>query len=445
MFNITVNLKKSLITMIIALLLSAFCFSFSSEAKTTPKQKSDGIAAIVNDSVILESEVNHLMYRVTQQTDKKNLPDPKLLRKQIMDQLINEALIMQEAKRNNISISDQELNQAITGIATQNGLTVAQLTNYLKSIGLNFNEYKKQIRRDMIMDRIRMAELRDRITVSDYEVNNVTKNIKQQPTQNFAVDLSHILIALPENPTQNEINEAKQKVNLILNKLSKGETFSKLAMTYSNDDLALNGGAMGWNDVNALPSLFESHAMRAKKGEVIGPIRSNAGFHLLKVNDVKGYQAPKVNVNEVNAQHILLTTNVILDDAKAQAKLKQLRESILSGDMTFEQAANLYSEDPGSMNKGGDLGWSDPNIYDPVFRNALLKLKPNEISEPIKTKFGWHLIKMNGLRTVDKTEIANKDQAYRMIFNRKFNEESQIWTQALRGDAYIKIFGEEDE
>lgn len=433
------KMPKVVLTFMLAgsLLGGAFWFPTPSFAKT------DGIAAIVNENVILESDINNLTKRVIQQTDKKDLPEKSVLRKQIIDQLINETLIIQQARKANIAVSDQELDQAIQNIASQNNLTKAQLIEYLKSIGLNYDLYKEQIRRDMIMDQIRLAELRDRITVSDYEINDITKNIKQQSAENYAVDLSHILVALPENPTSAEVKAARQKVNLILEQLSKGDSFTKLAMTYSDDDLALNGGEMGWTDVYSLPSLFESHVVYAKKGQVIGPVRSNAGFHLLKVKDVKTHQAPTVKVHEVHAKHILLTTNMILDDAQAKAKLEQLRADILSGSITFEKAASLYSEDPGSVNKGGDLGWASPDVYDQTFRQALLKLNQNEISEPIKSQFGWHLIEMEGSRTVDESEIAKKDQAYRIIFNRKFNEESLIWTQALRGDAYIKVFDED--
>lgn len=434
------NFKRTLRTILMVTSVGIFWLPSLSFAKIN--SKADGIAVIVNNNVILDSDIANLTNRITKQTDKKNLPAPNILRKQIIDQLINETLIIQQANKANISISDPELEQAIEGIAAQNKLTMQEFKNYLNSTGLDFNLYKEQIRRDMLMDQIRLAELRDRITVSDYEIKTVTKNIDQQPTQNFAVDLSHILIAVPEKASSADIEEAQRKVNIILESLSKGESFSKLAMTYSNDELALSGGSMGWSDVHTLPSLFEQHAAQAKKGEILGPIRSSAGFHILKVNDTKSYDAPKMDTEEVDARHILLTTNVILDDEHAKAKLEQLRSNILSGKMTFAQAANLYSEDPGTINKGGDLGWSDPNIFDSSFRNALIKLKPDEISQPIKTKFGWHLIQMIGSRTVDATEVNRKDQAYRVIFNRKFNEESQVWAQALRGDAYIKIFDE---
>lgn len=419
------------------LFLSATLFCTPLHAKT------DGIAAVVNDSVILESDINNLTQRILQQTDKKNLPDAKTLRTQIIDQLINETLIIQQARKANVVISDEELDRAINGIAQQNNLSVVQLAQYLNSIGLDFKTYREQIRRDMIMDQIRLSELRDRITVSDYEINSIAKNIQEKPYDNYAVNLSHILIALPEDATPAQVKAANDKVNLILTKLNQGESFAKMAMTYSNDDLALNGGEIGWTDVSALPSLFEGPAMTAKNGQLIGPLRSAAGLHILKIHETKSHQAPTVSVQEVHSKHILLTTNALLDDERAQEKLQQLKDDIESGKTTFEQAAQQYSEDPGSVNKGGDLGWSNPNIFDPVFKNALLALQPNEISEPIKTQFGWHLIKMEGQRTVDATEIANKDQAYRFIFNRKFNEESQVWTQALRGDAYIKIFDEE--
>ena len=199
---------------------------------------------------------------------------------------------------------------------------------------------------------------------------------------------------------------------------------------------------MGWKKINELPTIFEERLIRAPKGSVIGPIRSGIGLHILKVDDTRAEAPQKITLQEVNARHILIKTNVLVTDQIAKQKLTDLRKAIISGTTTFTAAAKANSEDTGSKDSGGNLGWNRPEIYDDRFRIALIKLKKGEISQPIKSSYGWHLIQLIDSRQTDGTNLAKKDQAYRLIFNRKFAEEAQVWVQELKGDAYIKITGE---
>ncbi|WP_345490895.1 peptidylprolyl isomerase SurA [Orbus sasakiae] len=404
----------------------------------------ESVVAVVNNNVILESDVNDMLKNIKATTDPKNLPDDATLKHQIIERLIIENLILQQASKSKITVSDEELTETIRNIAKENGMTLDELRGYLSSVGVSYSSYRDKMRTDMMIDHTRMNEVRQRITISDKEVEDLANTIAKQPTNNREINISHILISIPENPTKKQLDDATAKAKDVITRLQKGESFAKLAASYSNDDNALKGGSMGWHKLNELPSIFEERLVRAQKGDIIGPLRSGVGYHILKVDGTRAEAAKTVTVQEVNAKHILIKTNVLVTDEMAKQKLLDIRQSIKDGTTTFESAAKTYSEDPGSADKGGALGWNNPDRYDPAFKKGLAKLKKGEISQPIKSAFGWHLIELIDRRNVDRTDLAQKDQAYRLIFNRKFTEELQVWVQELRGDAYIKIIGEEN-
>ena len=432
-----------LLKLIIALILSinlGFITSLSVNAAPKVVEK---VAAVVNNNVILESDVNDMLKTVKASTDPKNLPNDKLLRQQIIDRLVTENLILQKAAKAKITISDDEVTGAIEKIAAENGMSIDELRGKLVTMGVSYSVYRDRIQNDMLIEQTQMNEVKHRINISNKEIEDLAKNIAQQPTNNIDVKISHILISVPENASKQQIDTATNKARDIVNRAQKGENFAKLATSYSNDEFALKGGSMGWNKLNELPTIFEERLIRAPKGSIIGPIRSGVGFHILKVDDSRT-EAPKtITVQEVNARHILIKTNVLVNDQTAKQKLTDIRKTITSGTTTFESAAKTYSEDPGSASNGGNLGWNLPERYDTGFKNALTKLKKGEISQPIKSAYGWHLIQLIDTRKVDRTALAKKEQAYRLIFNRKFTEEVQVWIQELKGDAYIKIIGEE--
>ena len=404
----------------------------------------DGVAAIVNNNVILQSDIDEMLQNVKASTDPQNLPDDKALRHQIIERLINENLILQQAAKLNIKISEDDITEAIKSIAQKNNMTINDLRGYLASVGMSYNSYRHKISKELLIEQARMNIIKQRIMISDREVNNLANEIAKQPNKNREVNISHILIALPESPSKKQIEDANTKAQNIVDRLKKGESFAKLAATYSNDEKALEGGKMGWHKLNELPSIFEERLVRAQKNDIIGPIRSGVGFHILKVEGNHS-EAPKIiTIKEVNARHILIKTNVLVTDEIAKNKIQESRQSIVNGSTSFASAAKLYSEDPGSADNGGELGWNNPNNFDSNFRAALLRLSKGEISQPVKSSYGWHLIQLMDSRNVDKTEDAKKDQAYRLIFNRKFGEELQVWIQELKGDAYIKIMGDDN-
>ncbi|EBJ4112286.1 peptidylprolyl isomerase SurA [Salmonella enterica] len=400
----------------------------------------DKVAAVVNNGVVLESDVDGLMQSVKLNAGQagQQLPDDATLRHQILERLIMDQIILQMGQKMGVKITDEQLDQAIANIAKQNNMTMDQMRSRLAYDGLNYSTYRNQIRKEMIISEVRNNEVRRRITVLPQEVDALAKQIGTQNDASTELNLSHILIALPENPTSEQVNDAQRQVESIVEEARNGADFGKLAITYSADQQALKGGQMGWGRIQELPGIFAQALSTAKKGDIVGPIRSGVGFHILKVNDLRG-QSQSISVTEVHARHILLKPSPIMNDQQARLKLEEIAADIKSGKTTFAAAAKEYSQDPGSANQGGDLGWATPDIFDPAFRDALTKLHKGQISAPVHSSFGWHLIELLDTRKVDKTDAAQKDRAYRMLMNRKFSEEAATWMQEQRASAYVKI------
>lgn len=400
----------------------------------------DKVAAVVNNGVVLESDVDGLMQSVKLNAGQagQQLPDDATLRHQILERLIMDQIILQMGQKMGVKITDEQLDQAIANIAKQNNMTMDQMRSRLAYDGLNYSTYRNQIRKEMIISEVRNNEVRRRITVLPQEVDALAKQIGTQNDASTELNLSHILIALPENPTSEQVNDAQRQAESIVEEARNGADFGKLAITYSADQQALKGGQMGWGRIQELPGIFAQALSTAKKGDIVGPIRSGVGFHILKVNDLRG-QSQSISVTEVHARHILLKPSPIMDDQQARLKLEEIAADIKSGKTTFAAAAKEYSQDPGSANQGGDLGWATPDIFDPAFRDALTKLHKDQISAPVHSSFGWHLIELLDTRKVDKTDAAQKDRAYRMLMNRKFSEEAATWMQEQRASAYVKI------
>ncbi|EBL7958288.1 MULTISPECIES: peptidylprolyl isomerase SurA [Salmonella] len=400
----------------------------------------DKVAAVVNNGVVLESDVDGLMQSVKLNAGQagQQLPDDATLRHQILERLIMDQIILQMGQKMGVKVTDEQLDQAIANIAKQNNMTMDQMRSRLAYDGLNYSTYRNQIRKEMIISEVRNNEVRRRITVLPQEVDALAKQIGTQNDASTELNLSHILIALPENPTSEQVNDAQRQAESIVEEARNGADFGKLAITYSADQQALKGGQMGWGRIQELPGIFAQALSTAKKGDIVGPIRSGVGFHILKVNDLRG-QSQSISVTEVHARHILLKPSPIMNDQQARLKLEEIAADIKSGKTTFAAAAKEYSQDPGSANQGGDLGWATPDIFDPAFRDALTKLHKGQISAPVHSSFGWHLIELLDTRKVDKTDAAQKDRAYRMLMNRKFSEEAATWMQEQRASAYVKI------
>ncbi len=305
----------------------------------------DKVAAVVNNGVVLESDVDGLMQSVKLNAGQagQQLPDDATLRHQILERLIMDQIILQMGQKMGVKITDEQLDQAIANIAKQNNMTMDQMRSRLAYDGLNYSTYRNQIRKEMIISEVRNNEVRRRITVLPQEVDALAKQIGTQNDASTELNLSHILIALPENPTSEQVNDAQRQAESIVEEARNGADFGKLAITYSADQQALKGGQMGWGRIQELPGIFAQALSTAKKGDIVGPIRSGVGFHILKVNDLRG-QSQSISVTEVHARHILLKPSPIMNDQQARLKLEEIAADIKSGKTTFAAAAKEYSQ-----------------------------------------------------------------------------------------------------
>ncbi|MFT6990803.1 MAG: peptidyl-prolyl cis-trans isomerase SurA [Paraglaciecola sp.] len=426
---------------VVALLISSF-LSLKTEAAP---ELLDSVSVIVDQGVVLESQIAELITVVKRNAvlNSQTLPSDRVLRTQAIEKLIVDNLQMQLAERMGIQISDPQLEQTIANIAQGENMNVAQLREKIAEEGSTYTTYREEIRKELILGEVRRANVRRRVYVTPQEVNNLVKLIDEQGDQQAEYNLGHILIEFAPEPTDTDIEQAKTRADKVIELLNSGSDFSRIATASSGGSRALDGGDMGWMNINSMPTLFAEAVQKKSEGDLIGPIRSGAGFHILKVKALRGIE--KVEVAEVSSRHILIAPSVILSDEKAEKMLKEFREQILAGEADFAVLAKAHSADPGSALKGGELGWADPNVYVPEFRDTLGRLEIDEISAPVRTQHGWHLMQLLDKRMGDATEKRKEEKAYNLLFQRKFAEESDVWLREIRASAYIEVLEQQGE
>lgn len=409
------------------------------------QQSLDNVIAIVNKDVVLQSEVDRLMHKVQADAAEQNqsLPPYHQLHKQILDRLIEDSLILQLAERQGLRISDSQLDQALSSLAAEKGLSSADLQKKAEREGLSPAEFRETVRKEMLISEVRRNQLRQRINITDQEVKQLAKLISEQGNKGQRFHIEHILLSLPSDADRSEQQRVAEKARQLLQQLKKGADFHQMAVAESADNKALNGGDWGWMTLEEMPSLMAEAVSGAYKDQFIGPLRSGAGLHIIHVKDVQGQQA--IELQEVNARHILLKTSVILSDEKAEQMLKGFLRDIQSGKTTFAKLAEKYSDDTGSATKGGELSWANPDMYVPEFRDMVKKLPIGEFSQPFKTVHGWHIVQVEGRRNQANTPEALENRAYQMIYNRRFAEEAQTWIDELRDEAFIQFIDESNK
>jgi peptidyl-prolyl cis-trans isomerase SurA len=400
----------------------------------------DRLAAIVNSGVVLESEVEELINNVTRKAEENNqsLPSDLALRTQVLDKLIGDSLIMQIGDRMGIQVSDAHLDQTLTNIATDNKLTLEQFRQDLVSQGLDYEKYRETVRTELITGEVRRSSLGRRINISPQEIDNLLSSMKEQTNNDIEYELGHILIEFPAEPNQEDLSAAKTRADKVIDLLKTGSDFNRIAIASSGDANALQGGNLGWKNINEMPTLFSELVDGKEKDTVIGPIRTGLGFSIVKVLDIRGRQV--VEVEEVKSRHILVIPTIILSDAKAEALLQEMLDKIKAGDADFAELAKEHSDDSSNKLSGGDLGWAKPTIYDPLFADALARLDVDQYSKPFRSSFGWHITQLTGRRTLDATKQMNENKAYQMLYNRQYGMESARWLKELRDEAFIEIF-----
>lgn len=427
-------MKKLLKTLVLtsSVFINLFTFAHAKEVAL------DKVAVIVNNGVVLESEISDLITSVKKQAEDSNqsLPSDRALRTQVIDKLINDNLILQLGERMGVQVSDAQLDETLSNMAKENNLTLEQFRQSVVADGLNYDKYRESVRTELISGEVRRANVRRRIYVSPQEVTNLLELMKDQTNNDVEYNLGHILIEFPPEPTQTDMNEAKERAEKVIELLNSGSDFARIAIASSGDDNALKGGELGWKNINEMPTLFSELVDNKEKGSIFGPIRTGLGFSIVKILDIRGRQV--VEVEEVKSRHILIKPSIILSEAKAEATLQGFLDQINAGEADFDTLAREHSEGP-TATRGGDLGWADPNTYDPTFSAALATLKVDEYHKPFRSSFGWHLVQLTDRRTLDATNQMNQNRAYQMLFNRKFGIESARWIKETRDEAYVEV------
>jgi peptidyl-prolyl cis-trans isomerase SurA len=397
--------------------------------------KLDQIAVIVNNDAILSSDIDTelKLLKANAIYEHQTLPPDKVLRKQVIDKLILDKLQAQEAARIGVKVDDNRLNQALNSIAQKRHQTLDQLKDTIEKSGVEYSVFREKIREEIAASDARQALVRRRINILPTEVESMAKLLAKQTNATIQYKISHIQLRVDDNQDASKI---KALAKSLVQQLNRGADFRTLALTYSKGPKALQGGDWGWMRKEEMPTIFADHIHMQKKGTIIGPFRSGSGFHILKIDDIKGLES--VSVTEINARHILLKPSLILSDAGAKKELESFIQQIHSGENTFGKLAEQYSQDPGSAAQKGELGYQSPDIYDPEFKHQIETLPVGQISKPFKTVHGWHIVEVLGRKQVDRTDTALKNKAYRILFNRKFSEESSTWLQELKAGAFIE-------
>jgi peptidyl-prolyl cis-trans isomerase SurA len=404
-------------------------------------QEVDRVLAIVEDDVILDSELQHETGVITQrlQANKVTLPPENILRRQVLERMIVDKLQRHLAESSGINVTKENIQSAVSDIARRNNMNVAQFKEQLQSQGMKFDDFEENIRREIIINQLRAREIGGQVKVTDSEVEHYMETQGDSLADKSQYHLGHILVAVPEAASAEVIQKAQHRADTIVQKLRAKADFNKTAIESSDDAQALQGGDLGWRTLAQMPTLFVDFVSKMAPGDVSEPIRSPSGFHIVKILDFKGISKQPHVLTKTKVRHILIKTNELIDDAEAKKRLLALKARIHDGD-NFADLARAHSDDKGSALKGGDLDWVAPGALVPEFEAAMNALTPNDISEPIQTQFGWHLIQVLDRSQQDNSAEHKKNQVRDEIRERKIEEETELWLRRLRDEAYVEIY-----
>ncbi|HLK71272.1 MAG TPA: peptidylprolyl isomerase [Steroidobacteraceae bacterium] len=400
----------------------------------------DRIVAIVNDGVVLESDLDAMTAQITARLRAQNvaLPPDNVLRSQVLDQLVTEEIESQRADRAGIRVSDEQVNAALQQIAKQQNASFEDLPARLAQDGIDYAYYREQLRREIAREILQQQEVTQRIVVTPRELDQYIANQQNTVSGLYEYDASNILIAIAQDASPQQLSQASSLAHDIDERAKRGEDFAKLAVTYSQAESALQGGALGWRKGSELPTFLADVIARLKPGAVSDVIQTPTGFHIVKLNARRAAGGQQI-VQQVHLRHILIKPTELVDDATVQQKLTRMRTQIVAGKEEFAVLARTNSQDPGSAVNGGDLGWSELSAYDPTFAAVAGSLKDGQISEPFHTPFGWHIVQMLGHRDFDNTRDAERERAYEALRNSRLDESTELWLQQLRDGAYVKL------
>tara|TARA_Y100000766_G_scaffold157803_1_gene135615 strand:- start:449 stop:1765 length:1317 start_codon:yes stop_codon:yes gene_type:complete len=419
----------------ILLILLSFAFSLNISSKI---ELIDRVIAVVDSGVIMESQLNERVEEILMRlrNDRTELPPLNLLEEQVLDRLIIEEIQLQMADRAGIKISDSELNQTLSRVAAQNKLSLEEFRIKLESDGTSYRSFRDTIKKELILQRVQRGKVGAKIDISEQEIENFINSEEGKTQLAEQYNVQHILLSVKSGLKEEEINEIEKSALSLIERLKEGESFEKLAASYSSGQNALEGGFLGWRTSSELPSLFSGIVSNLKVGEIADPLRSGAGFHILKLTDKRGNTVKFLD--QTLARHILVQPSEIRTENQAELLINDIYERLNEGE-DFKQLARQYSEDPGSKMDGGDLGWSNPGDYDPAFEKTMNETQIGDMSKPIQSSFGWHIIEVLDRRNEDVSQEEQKNRAFRIIYDRKFEQELQSTLIELRAEAYVDI------
>ncbi len=396
----------------------------------------DRVLVVVNDEALTQWDLNEQRRVVLQQLKAANIAPPAadVLDKQVLERLIAERSVLQYAKETGIRVDDTTVERTILRVAEENKLSPDEFRKVLEREGIPYANYREDIRHQIVIQRVRDREVDSKVTVSDAEVDNYLATVASQGGEDEYL-LSHIYVTVPEQATPDVVRARERRAEEALAEVKGGKDFAQVAAAYSNAPDASSGGDLGWRTRARLPSVFADIVRTLKPGQVSAVLRSAGGFHIVKLVEQRSRNQPTV-VEQAHARHILIKVNETTSEADAKARIDRLRERLVAG-ASFEDLARANSEDTSSA-KGGDLGWISPGDTVPDFERALAKLAPNEISQPVRTPFGWHLIQVLERRRQDVTQERRRDEARKAIRQRKSDEQFDDFVRQLRDRTYVE-------
>jgi len=406
----------------------------------------DGVAAIVDDGIVLKSQLNQRVTTVINNfqnsmaqlppAQRRPLPTLSLLEEQVLEQLILAELQLQLAQRFGITVGDDALNQGIANVAQNAGIPLEQLPDALAQDGIDYVTFRNETRNQMILDQLHQRAILSNIVVSPREMDLCLAETTTTAAAGLDYLASHLLIGITSTATRTEINQAREQVEEIHQKLENGENFTELALTYSDGQTALEGGSLGWRKGAQLPTLFADVIIGLDEGQHSEPIQSASGFHIVQLDAARGAQP--MMVDQLQIRHILIEPNEVMDDSALLQRLQGIREQILNGG-DFAVFAQTISADAISGTEGGDMGWSDPGFFVPEFEAVVAGLEIGELSEPFKTQYGWHIAEVLDSRSYDTTEEVKEQQCVQQIRGAKLEEERTLWLSRLRDESFVEV------
>jgi peptidyl-prolyl cis-trans isomerase SurA len=401
----------------------------------------DRIVAVVNDDIITErqiiNETKKLRIQLRQQ--RASIPSENKLHEQALDQLIDKTLQLQLAKSAGLEVKDVFLDQAINDIAKRNQITVAALKQKLAAEGIDFSDYRQDLREQIMLSQIQQRELAPNITVTNEEVKQISHKIKPLATGATRYHVIDILIPIADKAAIEKAKIAQTKAQNLLAKLEKGADFCHLAMVEAERSHLPNGGDFGWQGLNQLPELFAQKVQQMTKGQIAGPIRAGNGLHIIKLQDIREAGALPHYAKQTHIRHILIKTDKLTNDEIAKMRLLQLKEKLMRG-ANFAEIAKANSQDNLTHIKGGELGWISEGMLDPNFEQLMNHLKVGEIGGPVKSHFGWHLLQVLGRRQIEDSKALLSNQVRSLAYQQKMQQSLPAWLQQLRNSAYVKKY-----